>query len=299
LFAAHWLGRNVPKGNIKPFPIMRIVVIQGKFRILSERRSLMQPVTQYAKSGDVYIAYQVFGEGAINVVLAPPFVSNIKHYWEAPDFARWLFRLASNARAAMFDKRGTGLSDRVSELPGLDQRIDDLRAVMDATGMEQAALIGISEGGPMTALFAATYPARCRALVLCGSYARGSGVRLAANLRYIETEQWGTGGTSTFAPSREDDPAFQRWWGRVERLGASPAAASALVRMNSQIDISNILPTIRVPTLSSFTEPEIGPSPWSVDVIWPSTFPARVISSFREPTTYHSLATTRMRLPMR
>ena len=116
----------------------------------------MQSVTRYAKSGEVNIAYQVFGEGPLNLVFAPPFVSNIENYWDAPDFARWLLRLGSYARVVMLDKRGTGMSDRVAELPGLDQRMDDLRAVMDAASMDQAALLGISEGGPLTALFAAT-----------------------------------------------------------------------------------------------------------------------------------------------
>ena len=132
----------------------------------------MQPETRYAKSGDVHIAYQVFGEGPINLVLAPFMVSNIEKYWDEPDFARWLLRMASYARVVMFDKRGTGMSDRVSELPGLDQRMDDLRAVMDAAGMEQAAMMGLSEGGSLAALFAATHPDRCRALVLYGAFAR-------------------------------------------------------------------------------------------------------------------------------
>ena len=114
----------------------------------------MQPVTRYAKSADVHIAYQVFGEGPVNLILAPPFVSNIENNWTFPDLERWLLRLASFARVVMFDKRGTGMSDRVAELPGLDQRIDDLRAVMDAASMEQAALLGISEGSPLAALFA-------------------------------------------------------------------------------------------------------------------------------------------------
>ena len=118
----------------------------------------MQPVTRYAKSGDVHIAYQVFGEGPVNLVLAPLFVSNIENYWDFPDLERWLLRLASFARVVMFDKRGTGMSDRVAELPGLDQRIDDLRAVMDAAGMEQAALLGISEGGPLGGAFRGDLP---------------------------------------------------------------------------------------------------------------------------------------------
>lgn len=209
----------------------------------------MQPATHYAKSGDVSIAYQVFGEGPVNLVVVPGFVSNIENLWDQPDLVRWMLRMGSYARVVMFDKRGTGSSDRVAELPGLDQRMDDLRAVMDAAGIEQAAVLGVSEGGPLSALFAATYPARCRALVLNGSFARARQERIAAFLAYID-QAWGTGGSAAFfAPSRANDPAFQRWWGRFERLGASPAAATALVRMNGQIDVSDILPTIRVPTL--------------------------------------------------
>ena len=215
---------------------------------------MQQPVTRYAKCGDVHIAYQTFGEGSVNLVVAPPFVSNIENYWDEPDFARWLHRFGSYARCVMFDKRGTGMSDRVAELPGLDARMEDLRAVMDAVGMERSAVMGVSEGGPLAALFAATYPERCDALVLYGSFARFASwlpteEALAQFLDYIE-QAWGTGGSLPFfAPTRGNDPAFQHWWGRFERLGASPAAATALMRMNSQIDISELVPTIRVPTL--------------------------------------------------
>jgi class 3 adenylate cyclase len=214
----------------------------------------MQPVTQYARSGDVHVAYQAFGDGPINLVLVPGFVSNVENYWDQPDLARFLTRLASYARVVTFDKRGTGGSDRVSELPGLDFRMDDLRAVMDAAGIEQAALLGISEGAPLSILFAATYPHRCRALVLYGSFSRFSywfatDEALAAFFGYVETA-WGTGGSiQKFAPSRANDSAFQRWWGRNERLGASPAAVTALMRMNSQIEIGGVLPAVRVPTL--------------------------------------------------
>lgn len=214
----------------------------------------MLPVTRYAKSRDIHIAYQVFGDGPVNLVIAPPFVSNIENYWDEPDFSRWLLRLAGYARIVMLDKRGTGMSDRVTELPGLDERMDDIRVVLDAAGMDQAALLGVSEGGPLTALFAATYPDRCRALVLYGTFARfaswlPTAEALAAFEDYID-EAWGSGGSlPLFAPSRQHDPAFQRWWGRFERLGASPAAAIALMRMNSQIDISDIVSAIRVPTL--------------------------------------------------
>jgi pimeloyl-ACP methyl ester carboxylesterase len=107
----------------------------------------MQPQTRYAKSGDIYIAYQVFGDGPLNVVFAPPAFTNVEHWWDGPDMARWLLRLASYARVVMFDKRGTGLSDRVTDLPGLDHRMDDLRTVMDAVGMEQAALLAFLRVG--------------------------------------------------------------------------------------------------------------------------------------------------------
>ncbi len=214
----------------------------------------MQSVTRYAKSGEVHIAYQAFGEGPLNLVMVPGFVSNVENYWDEPDFARFLNHLGGYARVVTFDKRGTGMSDRVAELPGLDQRMDDLRAVMDAAGMEKATLLGISEGAPLSVLFAATYPARCAALVLYGSFSRFSywfpdEAALATFFDYVE-RSWGTGGSvQRFAPSRANDPAFQRWWGRNERLGASPAAVIALMRMNSEIEISGILPAVRVPTL--------------------------------------------------
>ena len=112
----------------------------------------MQPVTQYAKSDSVHIAYQVYGEGRINLLVVPGFISNVENSWEQPELARWMLRIASYARVVMFDKRGTGMSDRVTDLPGLDQRMDDLRAVMDAAGLQRAAVMGISEGGPLAAL---------------------------------------------------------------------------------------------------------------------------------------------------
>jgi pimeloyl-ACP methyl ester carboxylesterase/class 3 adenylate cyclase len=214
----------------------------------------MLPTTRYAKSGDVHIAYQVFGEGPIDLVFTPGFVSHLENHWDQPDLARWLLRLARFARVVMFDKRGTGLSDRVGELPSFDQRMDDLRAVMDTVGIDRAALLGVSEGGPLTTLFAATYPDRCRAMVLYGTFARfaswiPTAERLQAMLDYIDRD-WGSGGIARrFAPSRQDDPAFRQWMGRFERLGASPAAAMALMRMNSQIDVTEVLPSIRVPAL--------------------------------------------------
>ncbi len=214
----------------------------------------MHPVTRYAKSGNVHVAYQVFGEGPLDLVFVPGFISNIENYWEEPSFARWLLGLARFARVIAFDKRGTGMSDRVDSLPNLDERMDDVRAVMDAADSKRAAVYGLSEGGSLATLFAATYPERCQALVLCGAFANfrswfPTAERLDAFYEYVETK-WGTGANiTTWAPSRKDDPAFREWWARRERLGASPAAVIALMRMNSMIDISGILPFVRVPTL--------------------------------------------------
>jgi pimeloyl-ACP methyl ester carboxylesterase len=214
----------------------------------------MRPDTRYARSGDVHIAWQVFGEGDTHLVVVPPFVSHIENFWDQPDCARWLSRLGSFARVVMFDKRGTGMSDRVADLPGVDQRMDDVRAVMDAAGIDRAALLGISEGGSLASLFAASHPDRCQALVLYGTFARFSSwlptpEALDAFIGYIHSD-WGSGNSlGLFAPSRVGDPAFQAWWGRFERLGASPSAATALMRMNSLIDISGVVGAIKVPTL--------------------------------------------------
>ncbi|MFB3111799.1 MAG: alpha/beta fold hydrolase, partial [Gemmatimonadales bacterium] len=216
----------------------------------------MEPETRYAKSGDVNIAYQVLGDGPFDLVFVPGFVSHLECGWEDPSYARFFHRLASFSRLIMFDKRGTGLSDRVSvnELPTLEQRMDDVRAVMDAVGSERAALFGSSEGGPMSVLFAATYPERTSALLLYGSFARLMEVQISADQLqpFLDAAErsWGQGmATGMFAPSRADDPQFKQWWARHERLGGSPGDAIALFRMNMEIDVRHVLPTIRVPTL--------------------------------------------------
>jgi pimeloyl-ACP methyl ester carboxylesterase len=213
-----------------------------------------RPRTRYAKSGEVHIAYQVYGDGPVNLVMAPGFVSHIENYWDNPALAAWLASLGRHATVTLFDKRGTGLSDSVAALPGMDERMDDVRAVMDAVGLERAFIMGISEGGSLAALFAATYPQRCQGLILYGAFARFTSwfpteEALQGLLDYIETA-WGSGQSlPLFAPSVGGDPDFIEWWGKFERLGATPGAAIALMTMNSAIDISDILPTIKVPTL--------------------------------------------------
>jgi class 3 adenylate cyclase len=219
----------------------------------------MTPETRYAKSGNVNIAYQVVGSGPLDLILVMGWVSNVEYAWEDPSLGSFLSRLASFSRLILFDKRGTGLSDRVLELPTLEQRMDDVRAVMNAAGSESAALFGVSEGGPMCALFAATYPERTRALVIYGSYAK----RIAdpeypwaptpeeRQKTYEEVErQWGSPvSIESLAPSRARDERFRSWWASYLRRSASPGDAVALLKMNTSIDIRNVLPAIRVPTL--------------------------------------------------
>ena len=214
---------------------------------------------QYARSGDVNIAYQVLGSGPIDLVFVMGWVSHLEYFWNEPSFARFLRRLAGFSRLILFDKRGTGLSDRIADLPTLEERMEDVRAVLSAAGSRRAVLLGVSEGGPMCSLFAATYPDQTEALIMIGTYAR----RLRApDYPWAPTheereafcreilEHWGGPvGIETRAPSVAADPAFREWWAAYLRMGASPAAAVALTRMNAQIDVRHVLPTIRVPTL--------------------------------------------------
>ena len=219
----------------------------------------MRLETKYARSGDVSIAYQVVGDGPLDLVYVSGWVSHLDAGWEQPRFARFLSRLASFSRLIIFDKRGTGLSDRTGELPTLEQRMDDVRAVMDAVGSERAALLGMSEGAPMCALFAATYPERTTAIVMFGGYARRLwaadhpwGVTREIRNRFvdgIEREWGGPVGMSARAPSLIHDDDFRAWYARFLRMSASPGAVVALTRMNDEIDIRPVLPVIRVPTL--------------------------------------------------
>ena len=217
----------------------------------------MRAPIRYARSGDVNIAYQVTGEGEIDLVLVPGFVSHLELDWDDPRSAHFLDRLGSFTRLIRFDKRGTGLSDRPGGLPDLETRMDDVRAVMDAVGSERAALFGYSEGGPLSVLFAATMPERVSELVLYGAYAK----RLrSGDYPWAPTEEerlayaadvegeWGfEADMRRMCPSA--DEAMARWWEARARAAASPGAARALVEMNSRIDVRDVLPSVHLPTL--------------------------------------------------
>ena len=217
------------------------------------------PETRYAKSGPVHIAYQTFGQGKVDLVIVPGWASHIEYAWDEPVYARLLTQLGSFSRVTWFDKRGTGLSDRDVGMPTLEQRMDDVRTVMNAAKVKRAAIFGISEGGSMSALFAATYPDKVSHLILYGAFARRIwsedypwAPTLEQRQEWIDSLERGWGGDveiGSMAPSRADDEAFKKWFATYSRLSVSPSAAVALAKMNTYIDIRNVLPTIHVPTL--------------------------------------------------
>jgi len=219
------------------------------------------PPTRYARSGAVHIAYQVVGDGPLDLVVVPGWISHLELGWELPPLARFLRRLASFSRLILFDKRGTGMSDHVpvAELPTLEQRMDDVRAVLDAVGSPRAALIGLSEGGPLNLMFAATYPERTTALVLMSSFARlrwaddyPIGIPESQFDRLVERleQAWGQGAAvSALAPSLAGDAQFREFWARFQRLAASPGTAITLLRWAYETDARPALPAIGAPTL--------------------------------------------------
>jgi pimeloyl-ACP methyl ester carboxylesterase len=217
------------------------------------------PQVRYAKSGDVHIAYQVIGSGAIDLVLIPGLFSNIDHHWQEPGFARFLRRLASFTRLIVVDPRGTGLSDRASQYPPMEEQVDDILSVLDAVGSRSAAFFVFSQAGPIAMLFAATHPERTRALVLYATYAMngiaedypwGRSTEWLDSFDLQIEREWGTGFfLPQIAPSRVDDPSFRSWWARLERASCGPGNAHGYFRVYSQIDVRAILPSLRVPTL--------------------------------------------------
>jgi len=220
----------------------------------------MKPNTQYTRNARINIAYQVFGSGSIDLVYIPGWVSNIDWMWACPELVNFLTELGKIARVILFDKRGTGLSDRVTELSTLEERMDDLRAVMDTVDSEKAVLFGHSEGGSVSALFAATYPKRTISLITFGIFAKRI---YAPNYPWAPTieerqvvydmikNNWGSGemNLESLAPSKANDKVFMDWLANYFRSGASPSAALVLTKMNTEVDIIDILGSIKVPTL--------------------------------------------------
>ncbi len=219
------------------------------------------PPIEYARSGDFHIAYQVTGEGPLDLVLVPGWISHLEAAWEQPRLVRSFRRLASFSRLILIDKRGTGLSDPVppQSLPTLEERMQDLAAVLEAVGSSRTALYGISEGGPMCMLFAASHPERTAALVVYGSWARAFKAPdqdwgfEPSDFEQVLTSlepRWGEGeAVNVVAPSLAGDEQFCNWWRRYERLAASPGTATGLLRMAFEGDVRHVLPSINVPTL--------------------------------------------------
>lgn len=213
----------------------------------------------YAKSGNLHIAYQTAGSGPGDIVLVQGYITHLEIEWEQPLVANFYNAIASFSRLVRFDKRGTGLSDRVSDIATLEERMDDLRAVMDAAGLKRATVFGSSEGGALAMLFAATYPERVSGLILYGvmpreawapDYPWGRTKEQFENAQRLMAEKWGQGhSVDWFAPSLSSDAAYRQWRGRIDRAGASPGAAVLLSKMNEEIDVRGILAAIKVPTL--------------------------------------------------
>lgn len=220
----------------------------------------MEAETRYARSGDLRIAFQVHGDGPIDLVFAPGYLSHLEQNQWWPGYAEFFDKMASFSRLIVFDRRGTGLSDRVLTLGSFEELMDDIGAVMDAAGSERAALFGGAEGGPMCALFAATFPERTSALILGASYARRGwapnypwGLDDETQQRILDgyEERWGRPGfgARSIAPTLVDDERFQTWYAQAQRFSGTPAAARAWFRVTMEIDVRDVLPAIRVPTL--------------------------------------------------
>jgi pimeloyl-ACP methyl ester carboxylesterase len=219
------------------------------------------PEVRYARSGDVHLAYQVLGQGDVDLVFVMGWLTNLETYWDLPGYRRFMQRLAGFTRLILFDKRGMGLSDHTA-VGTLEERMDDVRAVMDAAGSERAVLMGISEGAPLSMVFAATHPERTAALIFVGGEVKeileddwplGQETRdeYEGHLQKILSGEfaWGQPKRVWFAPSKGNDPAVMEWVGRLERTAASPAAAVAFMRLGSELDVRHVAPSIHVPTL--------------------------------------------------
>jgi pimeloyl-ACP methyl ester carboxylesterase len=214
---------------------------------------LGMPETRYAHSGDINIAYQTIGHGPLDIVIVPGSFTHVEANHELPGFTAFLRRLSRFSRIVIFDKRGQGLSDRVFGVPSLEERMDDVRAVMDAIGSRRAILLGFSEGSPMSVLFAATYPERVSHLILIGAYGRaGYSVSDEEFEAFITATvaAWGTGQVlKTVIGTGDENEREIALLGKYERLSCSPGSFKALIAMNRRIDVRSILPSVRVPAL--------------------------------------------------
>jgi class 3 adenylate cyclase/pimeloyl-ACP methyl ester carboxylesterase len=209
------------------------------------------PVTCYAQSGDLNIAFQTMGNGPVDIILIPGFISHVEFTHEMIGYTSFLRRLSAFARVVTFDKRGQGLSDRADGVAPLEQRMDDVRAIMDEIGSQSAILFGFSEGCPMSVLFAATYPERVSHIILFGGFARFADYAgdIVERIRQ-RVKHWGAGaGISAIMPSLAANPEAVAVFAKFERLSASPGAVRAVMQMNTLIDVRSILPSVRVPTL--------------------------------------------------
>lgn len=217
------------------------------------------PQTRYARTGEVHIAYQVIGRGPVDLIMIPGWVSHVEFMWEIPMIASFMRRISHFCRLIIMDRRGTGLSDPVVALPTLEERADEIRAVMDDAGSARAALFGISEGGPLCALFAAAFPARTESLILYGTFAKGcacpeypsrpSREQLEEFVDIVE-KHWGHGTVSGYiSQTVRADPVLTEQWGRLERMSASPGSATRLMKILVDFDVRDVLPSIRCPTL--------------------------------------------------
>ena len=219
----------------------------------------MPPITRYARSGELHIAYQVVGDGPLDLVYVPSWISQVEHYWDEPSVARYFTRLASFSRLIMFDRRGSGMSDPVPDAPALEEQMDDIVAVMDAVGCERAAVFALLEGGALAAMFAATHPERTTALVLYEAQPRMSwapdydwALPIEEREAYVRgaIDSWGDGSRILpLSPGAAENPRLREWYGRLERLAASPGTAAKLMLMNGEVDVRAVLPSIQAPTL--------------------------------------------------
>jgi len=251
--------------GIEPSPELReleLAILRHERTADGPPRSPDRPV-HFVRTGEVSIAYQVVGDGPPDLVLVHGFVCSFHPGWERPQIARFYERLAAMGRLVLFDKRGTGLSDRLSHIASLEQRIDDLRAVLDAVGSERTVILGASEGGAMATLFAASHPDRTAALVALGTFARrrvGPDYPIDIPPLFFEPEEWGLPAARRFveerAPTIAGDEEAIRWYASYLLRGGSPGAAQQITEMNQEIDVRHVLPSIHVPTLVLYRRAE-------------------------------------------